>query len=126
MKHAIFVCLLFGILACPGFSQSSGDGKTYGDSKNENLRNCFAGLGACDFSALRSDQAKQIADMRHDQTLWKCLDEYGEFDHSLLNPSEVKEVSELERQRNLLSCQIGHGLCNSQSLSSIRCRVHRR
>jgi len=32
MKRAIFVCLLFGILACPGFSQSSGDGK------NDNLR----------------------------------------------------------------------------------------
>src|SRR5256885_10661868 len=63
----------------------------YGDSKNENLRNCFAGLGACDFSALRSDQAKQIADMRHDQTLLKCLDEYGECDHSLLNTSEVKD-----------------------------------
>src|SRR2546430_2361563 len=63
------------------------------------------GSGACHFSALRSDQGKQIADMRHDQTLLTCLDEYGECDHSLLNPSEVKEVSELERQRNLLSCQ---------------------
>ena len=31
MKRAMFVCLLFGILACPGFSQSSGD------SSNENL-----------------------------------------------------------------------------------------
>jgi len=102
-------------LLVPDFLKSSGNGKNYGDSKNENLRNCFAGLGACDFSALRSDQAKQIVDMRHDQTLWKCLDEYGECDHSLLNPSEVKEVSELERQRNLLSCQTGHGLCNSQS-----------
>src|SRR5437588_11525132 len=74
MKHAIFVCLLFGILACPGFSQSSVDGKNYGDSKNENLRNCFAGLGACDLSALRSHQAKQIVDMRHAQNVWKCLD----------------------------------------------------
>ena len=80
MKHAIFVCLLFGILACPGFSPSSGNGKNYGDSRNENLRNRFAGLGACDLSALRTDQAKQIADMRHDQNLWKCLDGYGECD----------------------------------------------
>src|SRR5256884_962452 len=54
MKRAMFVCLLFGILACPGFSQSSGD------SKSENLRNSFAGLGACDLSELRSAQAKQI------------------------------------------------------------------
>ncbi len=60
MKHAMFVCLLFGILACPGFSQSSGDGKNYGDSKNENLNNCFAGLGACDFSALRSDKPSKL------------------------------------------------------------------
>lgn len=63
MKHALFVYLLSGILACPGFSQSSVDGKNYGESKNKNLRSCFAGLGACDLSALRSDQAKQIADM---------------------------------------------------------------
>jgi len=84
MKRAMFVCLLFGILACPGFSQSSGD------SKNENLRNSFAGLGACDLSALRSAQAKQIADMRHDQNLWKCLDGYGECDHTALAESEGK------------------------------------
>ncbi len=45
MKHAIFVCLVFGILACPGFSHSSGNGKNYRDSKNENLRNCLRALG---------------------------------------------------------------------------------
>src|SRR5882762_4837627 len=93
MKHAIFVCLLFGILVCPGFSQSSGDGKNSSDSKNENLRNCFAGLGACDLSTLRTDQAKQIADMRHDQNLWKCLDGYGECDHNELTELEAREVA---------------------------------
>ena len=88
-------------------------------------RTCVIALrasGPATSQHLRSDQAKQIVDMRHDQNLWKCLDEYGECDHSLLNPSEVKEVSELERQRNLLSCQTGHGLCNSQSLSSTETR----
>src|SRR5437016_7494060 len=104
MKHALFVYLLSGILACPGFSQSSVDGKNYGGSKNENLRNCFAGLRACDLSALRSDQAKQIADMRHDQNLRKCLDGYGECDHNALTESEAKEVAAAQQRRNLLSC----------------------
>ena len=122
MKHALFVCLLFGILACPGLSQSSGDGKNYGDSRNENLRNCFAGLGACDPSALRSDQAKQIADMRHDQNLWKCLDGYGECDHTALAESEAKEVADAKHQRNLLARETGYGLCDRTLLRAEEAR----
>ena len=90
MKQAMFVCLLLVIFACLGFSQSSVDGKNYGESKNKNLRSCFAGLGACDLSALRSHQAKQIVDMRHDQNLWKCLHGYGECDHNALTESEAR------------------------------------
>ena len=84
MKRALIVSLLLGVIACAGFSQ------TPGESKNENLRNCFAGLGACDPSALTSDQAKQIADMRHDQNLWTCLEGYGECDHTALTSSEER------------------------------------
>ena len=112
MKRAMFVCLLFGILACPGFSQSSGD------SKSENLRNSFAGLGACDLSALRSAQAKQIADMRHDQNLWKCLDGYGECDHTALAESEEKEVAAAQHRRNLLACETTIGICDKSQLTA--------
>ena len=118
MKRALFVCLLFGILACSGFSQSSGDGKNHADSKNENLRNCLAGLGTCDLSALTGDQAKQIADMRHDQNLWKCLDGYGECDHNALTESEGKEVTSSQHRRNLLACETTIGICDKSQLTS--------
>lgn len=112
MKRAAFVCLLLGVLVCAGFSQTSGG------SKNENLRNCFAGFGACDPSALTSDQAKQIADMRHDQNLWKCLEGYGECDHTALTSSEEKEVASAQHRRNLLACETIIGICDKSQLTA--------
>ncbi|PYU54254.1 MAG: hypothetical protein DMG55_32125 [Acidobacteria bacterium] len=88
-------------------------------------RTCVIALrasGPATSQHLRSDQAKQIVDMRHDQNLWKCLDGYGECDHTALAESEAKEVADAKHQRNLLARETGYGLCDRTLLRAEEAR----
>ena len=106
MQRGVWVWLLFGVLVCPGWGQTSTAKVNHSVVESETR----------DRSHPAVNQLQQTS-QQHDENLWTCLTGYGECDDSRMTAQESQEIHTMEQRRNALACETTIGVCDQSLLT---------